>query len=47
MVNQTIGVWCCTKCGAIYHKDFPRCPSDGAEIVLTPGDPLWVMPLSW
>jgi serine/threonine protein kinase len=39
-VNQANAVWCCSKCGAVYHKDFPRCPNDGAEIVLTTGDPL-------
>jgi serine/threonine-protein kinase len=33
-------VWCCSKCGAIYHKDFARCPADGAEIVQTDRDPL-------
>jgi serine/threonine-protein kinase len=33
-------VWCCAKCGAIYHKDFARCPSDGAEIITSDKDPL-------
>jgi serine/threonine-protein kinase len=27
-------------CGAIYHKDFPRCPADGAEVVMAERDPL-------
>ncbi|MDB4954248.1 MAG: serine/threonine protein kinase [Myxococcales bacterium] len=39
-VNQAKAVWCCSQCGAIYHKDYPRCPNDGAEIVMTTGDPL-------
>src|SRR6185369_10584456 len=29
--EQPRAVWCCSTCGAIYHKDFPRCPADGAE----------------
>jgi hypothetical protein len=33
-------VWCCSRCGAIYHKDFPRCPTDGAEVVMSERDPL-------
>jgi serine/threonine-protein kinase len=33
-------VWCCSTCGAIYHKDYPRCPSDGAEVVMADRDPL-------
>ena len=33
-------MWCCSKCGAVYHKDFPRCPNDGAEVVLSLRDPL-------
>jgi eukaryotic-like serine/threonine-protein kinase len=33
-------VRCCSRCGAVYHKRFLRCPSDGAEVVLAPRDPL-------
>jgi len=33
-------IWCCSTCGAIYHKDFPRCPADGAEVVVADRDPL-------
>src|SRR5262245_12922120 len=33
-------VWCCTKCGAIYRSDFPRCPNDGAEVLASNRDPL-------
>ena len=33
-------LWCCSTCGAIYYKDFPRCPVDGAEVVITHRDPL-------
>ena len=40
MPAQANAVWCCSKCGAIYHKDYPRCPADGAEIVLHDRDPL-------
>ncbi|HEY0191147.1 MAG TPA: serine/threonine-protein kinase, partial [Kofleriaceae bacterium] len=38
--NETRAVWCCSTCGAVYHKDFPRCPSDGAEVVMCDRDPL-------
>jgi serine/threonine protein kinase len=38
--EQPRAVWCCSTCGAIYHKDFPRCPADGAEVVMTERDPL-------
>src|SRR5215510_11477055 len=38
--EQPRAVWCCSTCGAIYHKDFPRCPADGAEVVMTDRDPL-------
>ena len=33
-------VWCCSTCGAIYHKDFPRCPNDGGEVVVSATDPI-------
>lgn len=33
-------VWCCSTCGAIYHKDFPRCPNDGGEVVVSATDPM-------
>ena len=33
-------VWCCSTCGAIYHKDYPRCPNDGGEVVVSPTDPI-------
>jgi hypothetical protein len=38
--EQPRAVWCCSTCGAIYHKDFPRCPADGAEVVMAECDPL-------
>jgi serine/threonine protein kinase len=38
--EQPRAVWCCSTCGAIYHKDFPRCPADGAEVVMTDRDPM-------
>jgi serine/threonine protein kinase len=38
--EQPRKVWCCSTCGAIYHKDFPRCPIDGAEVVIADRDPL-------
>jgi eukaryotic-like serine/threonine-protein kinase len=38
--EQPRAVWCCSTCGAIYHKDFPRCPADGAEVVRAERDPL-------
>jgi serine/threonine protein kinase len=38
--EQPRAVWCCSRCGAIYHKDFPRCPADGAEVVMAERDPL-------
>jgi len=38
--EQPRAVWCCSTCGAIYHKDFPRCPADGAEVVMAERDPL-------
>ena len=38
--EQPRAVWCCSTCGAIYHKDFPRCPADGAEVVMADRDPL-------
>lgn len=40
MSAQSAAVWCCTSCGAVYHKDFPRCPNDGAEVQLAERDPL-------
>jgi len=33
-------VWCCSLCGAIYYKDFPRCPNDGGEVVVSSVDPI-------
>ena len=33
-------LWCCSTCGAVYHKDFPRCPNDGGEVVVSETDPL-------
>src|ERR1043165_10272842 len=38
--EQPRAVWCCSTCGAIYHKDYPRCPADGAEVVMAERDPL-------
>jgi len=38
--EQPRAVWCCSSCGAIYHKDYPRCPADGAEVVMSERDPL-------
>jgi serine/threonine-protein kinase len=38
--EQPRAVWCCSTCGAIYHKDYPRCPTDGAEVVMAERDPL-------
>jgi len=38
--EQPRAVWCCSLCGAIYHKDYPRCPADGAEVVTAERDPL-------
>src|SRR3954471_15900416 len=38
--EQPRAVWCCSTCGAIYHKDYPRCPADGAEVVIAERDPL-------
>jgi len=40
VTEQPRAVWCCSMCGAIYHKDFPRCPADGAEVVMAERDPL-------
>jgi len=40
VTEQPRAVWCCSTCGAIYHKDFPRCPADGAEVVMAERDPL-------
>lgn len=33
-------VWCCSTCGAVYHKDYPRCPNDGGEVIVSATDPL-------
>jgi hypothetical protein len=33
-------VWCCSTCGAVYHKDYPRCPNDGGEVIVSPIDPM-------
>ena len=33
-------VWCCSRCHAIYRKEFPFCPADGAEVVAADTDPL-------
>src|SRR4029077_18289475 len=38
--EQPRAVWCCSVCGAIYHKDFARCPADGGEVVIADRDPL-------
>ena len=38
--EQPRAVWCCSTCGAIYHKDYPRCPADGAEVVIAERDPM-------
>ncbi|HET9987969.1 MAG TPA: protein kinase, partial [Kofleriaceae bacterium] len=40
MSAEVAAVWCCSNCGAVYHKDYPRCPNDGAEVVLAMRDPL-------
>ena len=42
MASSSAGtaVWCCSTCGAIYHKDFPRCPNDGGEVVVSLVDPI-------
>ena len=34
------GLRTCRTCGAIYRKQFARCPSDGGEIVVVHDDPL-------
>jgi hypothetical protein len=31
---------CCSRCGAVYRKEYPFCPSDGAEVIETDRDPL-------
>jgi serine/threonine-protein kinase len=38
--EQPRAVWCCSTCGAIYHKDYSRCPADGAELVIAERDPM-------
>ena len=38
--GATEAVWCCSTCGAIYHKDFPRCPNDGGEVIISATDPM-------
>ena len=40
MATEQRTVWCCSTCGAIYHRDYPRCPADGAEVVIAERDPL-------
>src|ERR1051326_1915134 len=40
MATEQRKVWCCSTCGAIYHRDYPRCPADGAEVTLAERDPL-------
>ena len=30
----------CTRCRAVYHSDFARCPNDGGELALSDDDPL-------
>ncbi|HET9622274.1 MAG TPA: serine/threonine-protein kinase, partial [Kofleriaceae bacterium] len=40
VTEQVRAVWCCSRCGAVYHKDFPRCPIDGAEVVVVDRDPM-------
>jgi serine/threonine-protein kinase len=40
MATEQRKVWCCSTCGAIYHRDYPRCPADGAEVVIAERDPL-------
>ena len=45
MSAEVAAVWCCSSCGAVYHKDYPRCPNDGAEVVLAVRDPLLDQPI--
>ena len=33
-------VKCCVTCGAMYRKDFPRCPTDGGRVAPMEVDPL-------
>src|ERR1041384_1727912 len=40
MATEQRKVGCCSTCGAIYHRDYPRCPADGAEVVMADRDPL-------
>ena len=40
MATEQRTVWCCSTCGAIYRRDYPRCPADGAEVVMADRDPL-------
>ena len=39
-------VRCCTRCNAIYRKDFERCANDGDELVLLDHDPLIGLPIA-
>ncbi len=39
VANQP-SLWCCSRCHAIYRKEFPFCPADGGEVVPTDSDPL-------
>lgn len=39
VANQP-SLWCCSRCHAIYRKEFPFCPADGGEVLLADSDPL-------
>src|ERR1043166_1087008 len=40
MATEQRTVLCCSTCGAVYRRDYPRCPADGAEVVQADRDPL-------
>ncbi|MFN0246244.1 MAG: protein kinase domain-containing protein [Kofleriaceae bacterium] len=40
VADQPSSVWWCTRCRAIYRRQFPFCPGDGGEVVAADGDPL-------
>jgi serine/threonine-protein kinase len=40
MLSNARGVRCCTTCGAVYRAQYPRCLSDGTELVTQARDPL-------
>ena len=38
--NDGVAVWSCSRCLSIYRAHYPRCPRDGARIVVAEHDPL-------